>query len=54
MLSVSRNSCLTLFVQLRNKKHEIAVGCVSILVDFLLNLSGFLIVSCKDFNIAFS
>jgi len=32
---------LILFVQLRNKRHEIAVSSVAILADFLLNLAGF-------------
>jgi len=41
MLSVSRNSCLILFVQLRNKRHKIAVSSVAILADLLLNLGEF-------------
>jgi len=38
---VSRNFCLILFVQLRNKRHKIAVSSVAILTDLLLNLAGF-------------
>jgi len=38
---VYRNSCLILFVQLRNKRHKIAVSSVVILADLLLNLAGF-------------
>jgi len=38
---VSRNSCLILFVQLRNKRHKFAVSSVAILADMLLNLAGF-------------
>jgi len=38
---VSRNSCLILFVQLRNKRHKIAVNSVAILADLLLDLAGF-------------
>jgi len=37
---VSRNSYLILFVQLRNKRHKIAVSGVAILADLLLNLAG--------------
>jgi len=40
-LSVSRNCCLILSVQLRNKRLKIAVSSVAILVDLLLNLAGF-------------
>jgi len=41
MLSLSRNSCLIRFVQLRNNRHKIAVSNVAILADLLLNLAGF-------------
>jgi len=37
---VSKNSCLILFVQLRNKRHKIALSSVPILADLLLNLAG--------------
>jgi len=38
---MSRNSCLILFVQLRKKRHKIAVSSVAILADLLLNLAEF-------------
>jgi len=41
-LSVSRNSCLIIFVQLRTKRQKIAVSSVAISTDLLLlNLAGF-------------
>jgi len=51
---VSRNSCLILFIQLRNKRHKLAVNCVAISADLLLNLAGFFTVTCKIFNRAVS
>jgi len=36
-----RKSFLIAFVQLRNKRHKIAVSSVAILADLLLNLAGF-------------
>jgi len=38
---MSRNSCLILFVQLRNKRHKIAVNSVAILADLQLHPAGF-------------
>jgi len=50
---VSRNS-LILFVQLRRKRHKIAVNSVAILADLLLNPAGFLPLRCKMSNLPLS
>ena len=49
-----KNSCLILFLQLRDKRRKIALSSVAILADLLLNLAGFLIASCKIFKLAVS
>jgi len=46
MLSVSRNSCLILFVQLRSKSRD-AVSSVAISADLLLNLAVFSLLGVK-------
>jgi len=38
---MSKNYCLILFVQLRNKRHKLALSSVAILGDLLLHLAGF-------------
>jgi len=42
---------LILFVQLRNKRHKIAVNSVAISTDLLLNLAGFSPVRYKISNL---
>jgi len=48
---VSRNSCLIVFVQLRNKRHKIAFNSATILTDLLLNLAGIISLLAVQFPI---